>query len=229
IHYQTATGTQSNLELLVDNKWKLPNFLGKGKIDILSNSYFASPPIIKCGGVRPEFTQADLAIATQIQSDSRAGPSRVSTSLLMRDIDVDARRVATVDKKLRENKLFLPYVLFSGLGLSSNFCFEIICNEQWKERTLALVSQFPWVMYYLSSRGVIIWTMSPGPHQVEYYQMFRTLEQNSGVDKVHPIMTITQGGSRSMMDLTKNLTYESGVWSVRPEDVDLTDYISDLE
>lgn len=229
IHYQSATGTQSNLDLLVDNTWTLPKFLGNEEIDLITNSKTEPPPLIKCGGVRDEFTQLDLAIATQIQTDSRAGPSKVSTSLLMKDIDVDARRVATVDRKLRENSLFLPYVVFGGLGLSSNFCFEIICNEKWKERTIALVSQFPWVMYYLSSRGVIIWTMSPGPHQVDYYQMFRTLEQNPGVEKVHPIMTITQGGSRSMMDLTKNLVYESGVWSTRPEDVDLTDYLPELE
>jgi hypothetical protein len=71
--------------------------------------------------------------------------------------------------------------------------------------------------------------MSPGPHQVEYYQMFRSLEQNPGVEKVQPIMTIAQSGSRSMMDLTKNLTYESGIWSTRPEDVDLTDYLPELE
>ncbi len=229
IHYQLATGTKSNLDLLVDNTWTLPKFLGNGKTDLISNSKTEPPPLINCGGVRTEFTQTDLAIATQIQSDSRAGPSKVSTNLLMKDIFADARRVAIVDRKLRENKIFLPYVLFGGLGLSANFCFEIICDEKWKERTLSLVSQFPWVMYYLSSRGIIIWTMSPGPHQVEYYQMFRTLEQDPGVEKVHPIMTITQGGSRSMMDLTKNLAYEFGVWSITPEDVDLTDYIPEME
>lgn len=229
IHYQAATGTKSNLQLLVDNTWTLPPYLGNGKADLTAKSEYTPPPLIQCGGVKEEFTQQDLAIATQIQADSRAGPSKISTNLMMKDIDVDPRRVALVDRKLRENALFLPYVLFGGLGLSSNFCFEIICNESWKNRILNLAAQFPWVMYYLSSRGIVIWTMTPGLHQVEYYQMFRALEQNSSVEKVHPIMTIAQSGSRSMMDLTKNLTYEYGVWSIRPEDVDLTEYIPDLE
>ena len=229
IHYQTATGTQSNLQLLVDNIWTLPTFLKKGDVDVTVKSENVQPPLIQCGEVKEQFTQLDLAIATQIQTDSRIGPSQASANLKMRNIHVDSRRVALVIRKLRENELFLPYVLFGGLGLSSNFCFEIICNESWKNRILNLVAQFPWVMYYLSSRGIVIWTMSPGLHQVEYYQMFRTLEQNPGVEKVQPIMTIAQSGSKSMMDLTKNLTYEFGNWSIRPKDVDLTNYLPELE
>jgi DNA-binding Lrp family transcriptional regulator len=230
MHYQTGTGTKTNLDLFDDNTWSLPGFLGKDQNDLLTNvDDISPPPLINCGGVREEFNQLDLIIATQIQGDSRAGPSKVSSSLMIRDIDADARRVAQVDRKIREKEIFLPYVIFGGLGLSSNFCFEIICDEKWKNRILGLVSQFPWVMYYLSSRGIVIWTMTPGPHQVEYYQMFRILEQNTGVEKVHPIMTIAQGGSKPVTDLTRNLIYESGTWSIRPEDVDLTDYLPEIE
>lgn len=230
MHYQTGTGTISNLDLFVDNTWTFPSLLRKSQTDLIDTiGDIPSPPIIHCGGVRDEFTQLDLIIATQIQGDSRAGPSKVSSSLRMRDIDADARRVAQVDRKLRENEIFLHYVVFGSLGLSSNFCFEIICNDSWKDRILAFISQFPWVMYYISSRGLIIWTQTPGPHQVDYYQMFRALEQNPGVERVHPIMTIAQGGSKSMTDLTRNLTYDSGTWSVRPQDVDLTEYLPELE
>jgi DNA-binding Lrp family transcriptional regulator len=228
LHYQTEVGTASNLSLLVDNKWTLPSYLVNGKVD-LSTSISEIPPLIQCAGTRGDFNQSDLAVATQIQSDIRAGPSKVSSNLLIRNIDIDARQVAQVDRKLRDNDLILPYVLFGGLGLPSNFCFEIICNDKWKHRILPLVAQFPWVMYYLSNRGVVIWTMTPGSHQVDYYQMFRTLEQNQGVDLVHPIMTISQGGSRSMMDLTRNLSYVSGVWSIQPEDVDITYSLPELE
>jgi DNA-binding Lrp family transcriptional regulator len=230
MHYQTGTGTKSNLGLYVENNWTLPGFLGKTPVDLVTNiDDITPPPLIHCSGVREEFTQTDLAIATQFQTDARAGPSNISSNLRIRGIDVDARRVAQIDRKLRENELLLPYVIFGGLGLSSNFCFEIVCDDVWKSRILALVSQFPWVMYYLSSRGIVVWTMTPGPHQVEYYQMFRTIEQDPGVVKVHPIMTIAQIGSKSMMDLTRNLTYDSGLWSTRPEDVDLTDYIPEFE
>jgi hypothetical protein len=230
MHYQTGTGTTSNLDLFVNNTWTLPKILSKGKSDLLVDvDSLSLPPLIQTAGVREEFNQLDLIIATQIQSDSRAGPSKISSSLLIRNIDADPRRVTQVERKLRDNKMFLPYVIFGSLGLSSNFCFEIICDEKWTKRILSLIAQFPWVMYYLSSRGIIIWTMTPGPHQVDYYQLFRTLEQDSGVEKVNPIMTITQGGSKSMTDLTRNLTYDSGVWSIHPKDVDLTDYILDIE
>ncbi|MFX1484434.1 MAG: hypothetical protein ACFFCP_14740 [Promethearchaeota archaeon] len=230
LHYQTATGTKSNLDLLVNNNWILPASLSGDTMDLTTNtSVKSSAPLIHCGGVKEEFSQLDLAIAAEIQSDSRAGPSKIASSLQMRSIEVDPRRVALVDRKLRDNNLFLPSIYFGGLGLSSNFCFEIICNETWIKRIMTIVSQFPWAMYYLSSRGIIVWTTSPGVHQVDYYQMFRTLEQNPDVEKVHPIMTITQGGSRSMMDLTRNLIYASGRWSIDEEDVDITNYLPAIE
>ncbi|MHA2157955.1 MAG: hypothetical protein ACXABE_03600 [Candidatus Thorarchaeota archaeon] len=170
-----------------------------------------------------------LAIAAQIQSESRAGPSKISSNLRIRGVDVDARRVAKVDRTLRESNLLMSYVMFGGLGLSSNFCFEIICTDKWKQRILPLVAQFPWVMYYVSNRGIIVWTMTPGSHQVDYYQMFRALEQNQGVELVHPIMTIAQGGSKTVTDLTRGLTLESGKWSIRHDDVDLTMCLPDIE
>ena len=80
---------------------------------------------------------------------------------------------------------------------------------------------FPWTMYYLSARGIIVWTSVPASHQVEYYQVFRALQQMSGVDRVQPIMTISQSGSRSIDDLVRHWEYEDGVWSVKPHEVDL--------
>ena len=86
------------------------------------------------------------------------------------------------------------------------------------------VGRFPWTIYYLSSRGIIVWTMVPGEQQVEYYQLFRALEQKSGVQSVNPIMTISYRGSQSMFDLTRNLTYQDGRWSVSSEDLELESY-----
>ncbi|MFX1607243.1 MAG: hypothetical protein ACFFDD_15260, partial [Promethearchaeota archaeon] len=68
-------------------------------------------------------------------------------------------------------------------------------------------------------------TSVPGSHQVEYYQIFRSLQQMSGVEMVQPIMTISQRGSRSTIDLTRNWEYEEGVWNVKPEEVDIRQYL----
>ncbi|MFW9768959.1 MAG: winged helix-turn-helix transcriptional regulator [Candidatus Thorarchaeota archaeon] len=228
LHYQTGVGTTSNLSLLIDNVWQMPDFLKNKSSDLTSSSYNL-PPLIECQGPKEEYSQSDLAIAAQIQSDSRAGPSRISSNLRMRGIDVDARRVTKIDRSLRNSNLLKSYVLFGGLGLSTNFCFEIICNENWKQRILAIVSQFPWVMYYLSNRGIVLWTMTPGNHQVDYYQLFRTLEENPGVEKVHPIMTIAQGGSKTVLDLTRKLRLESGRWNIKIDDVDLTYCLPEID
>ena len=66
--------------------------------------------------------------------------------------------------------------------------------------------------------------MTPGEHQVEYYQLIRALEQQPGVQSVNPIMTISYRGSKSMIDLTRNLTYENGKWSVSSEDIEMDSY-----
>jgi DNA-binding Lrp family transcriptional regulator len=135
--------------------------------------------------------------------------------------DIDARRVSQVIQKLNSRNLLLPYVAVYGLGLSSNFCFEIVCNDAWRDRILSTIVTFPWTMYYLSARGIIVWISVPGNHQVEYYQVFRALQQMSGVEVVQPIMTISQRGSRSTIDLTRNWEYNDGIWTVKPDDVDL--------
>jgi DNA-binding Lrp family transcriptional regulator len=221
-HYQLAVGAVSNLDLYQSGGWRLPEYFPG---TIRGRDSLENPPNLVCHGVDPEMTKNDLAVATHLQIDSRAPPSKITVDLTVRGIDMDVRRVAQSEKKIRDHDLLLPYTLFGGIGLSSNFCFEIVCNDEWKSRITRIVSQFPWSMYYTSNRGVIVWTMSPGCHQVEYYQMFRSLEQNPGVELVHPIMTIAQSGSRSLLDLTKDYSYVDGQWSVEKEDVDLAEYV----
>ncbi|MGQ4912097.1 MAG: Lrp/AsnC family transcriptional regulator [Candidatus Thorarchaeota archaeon] len=224
-HYQLGNGATSNLSLYSGGEWRLPEYL-PGDITEHADA-LNEPPIIHCRGVRPELSKMDLAVATHLQIDSRAPPSRISTNLAVRGFDIEPRKVAQSEKRLKDRGLILPYVLFGGLGLSSNFCFEIVCNERWKSRTLRIVSQFPWSMYYTSNRGIIVWTISPGTHQVEYYQMFRALEQNPGVEIVNPIMTIAQGGSRSLLDITKDYSYDDGRWDIKSSDVDLRNFVFD--
>jgi len=66
--------------------------------------------------------------------------------------------------------------------------------------------------------------MTPGDHQVDYYQLFRALESKPGVQSVHPIMTISYRGSKSMFDLTRNIDYQNGKWLIDPESVEMEPY-----
>ncbi len=225
LHYQVGSGATSNVDLFNNDKWQLPLHL-EGMIDKDkepdSNNF---PPILHCSGVKPELKIDDYIITSQIQSDVRAAPRKISENLSRKGYDYDAKIVSTVSRKLQNRNLLLPYLVYAIPGLTSNFCFEVACNEDVRSRILETIGRFPWTIYYLSSRGIVVWIMTPGDHQVEYYQLFRALEQKPGVQSVNPIMTIFYRGSKSMLDLTRNLTYQNGKWSVNPEDIEIDPYM----
>lgn len=220
LHYQTGSGAKSNLALFEEGRWT-PARVVESPFEDAELDIAGLPLLLLCKGVQSDFGQTDLAVGSQLQLDIRAPPSKISKSLSAHGWDIEPRRVSQVIHKLYSRALIHPYVALTGLGLSSNFCFEIVCNESWRDRILSTIVTFPWTMYYLSARGIIVWTSVPSYHQVEYYQIFRALQQMSGVETVQPIMTISQSGSRSTIDLTNKWEYEDGVWSVRPEEVDL--------
>jgi DNA-binding Lrp family transcriptional regulator len=224
LHYQTGSGARSNLPLFKDGNWALANVVGAPFKEV-SHNIDELPVLLLCKGVQSEFGETELAVGNQLQIDVRAQPSRISKNLASYGWDVDARRISQVIHKLNNRSLILPYVTVSGLGLTSNFCFEIVCNDAWRDRILSTVVTFPWTMYYLSTRGIIVWTSVPANQQVEYYQVFRALQQMNGVETVQPIMTISQRGSRATMDLTRNWEYEDGIWNVKPDEVNLRQYL----
>ena len=225
LHYQTGSGVKSNLSLYDDDgNWSLAKAV-ESPFEEPIPDIEKLPVLLMCRGVNTDFGQTELAVGSQLQLNVRAPPSLISKNLEPHGWDIGARRVSQVIHKLYNRALILPYTVLPSLGLTSNFCFEIVCNESWKDKILSTIVTFPWTMYYLSSRGIIVWTSVPGSHQVEYYQIFRSLQQMSGVDMVQPIMTISQRGSRSTIDLTRNWEYEEGVWNVRPEEVDLRQYL----
>jgi len=224
LHYQTGSGARLNLSLYEDGQWTLAKVI-ESPFEEEMQDIEKLPVLVMCKGVQPEFGEVELAVGTQLQLDVRSPPSKISRNLSAYGWNIDPRRVAQVIHKLNNRSLILPYITISGLELSSNFCFEIVCNDAWRDRILSTIVTFPSTMYYLSARGMIVWTNVPASHQVEYYQVFRALQQMSGVEIVQPIMTISQRGSRSTIDLTKNWVYENGVWSVKPEDVDLRQYL----
>jgi len=225
LHYQTGSGATSNVDLFINNNWELPDHLEDMLKEDNEFDPEKAPPILNCAGVKPELKIDDYIIASQIQLDVRDTPGRISERLAIKDYDYDAKVVSNSVRRLQNREIILPYLAFAMPKLSSNFCFEITCNSTAKPRILETINKFPWVMFYLSSRGIIVWTMCPGTHQVEYYQLFRALEKKSGIHSVNPIMTISHRGSKSMFDLTRDLKYEKGRWSVPPEDVDITPYI----
>lgn len=225
IHYQEGSGAISNVKLYDEKNWTLPLHLE----DMLDDSRVPEPenypPILSCSGVKPELKYDDYIIISHMQTRMRESPSKTSEGLQLLGYDYDPKIVSLASRKLQKRGIILPYLVFALPGLTSNFCFEIVCNESVRSRIIEVIGRFPWTIYYLSSRGIVVWTMTPGDHQVEYYQLFRALEQKPGVQSVNPIMTISYRGSQSMFDLTRNLTYENAKWSIEPEDVETDSYM----
>ena len=225
IHYQEGSGAISNVNLYREKKWELPLHLEDMLDDTREPDPENCPPILSCSGVKSELKYDDYIIISQIQTRIREPPSKISEGLMFYGYDYDSKIVSLVSRKLQKRDIILPYLVFALPGLTSNFCFEVVCNEAVRSRIIEVIGRFPWTIYYLSTRGIVVWTMTPGDHQVEYYQLFRALEQKPGVQSVNPIMTISYRGSRSMFDLTRNLTYENTRWSIEPEDVEIDSYM----
>jgi hypothetical protein len=225
LHYQEGSGATSNVELYNSENWELPLHLEDMLDDTREPDPENFPPVLYCSGVKSELTQDDYTIAAEIQLRIRDAPRKISESLKLQGIDYDPKIISTVSRKLQKRNLILPYLVFGIPGLTSNFCFEIACNKEVRSIILESIGKFPWVIYYLSTKGIVVWTMTPGSQQVEYYQLFRALEQKPGVQSVNPIMTISYRGSKSMLDLTRNRTYQNSEWLVNPEDINIEPYM----
>lgn len=225
LHTQSAMGAESNLSLFEGGTWVLPDVIRRPNEAAPVEGPGPALHILACEGRKRDFQPVDFAVASVLRSDCRAAPETISQSLRIKGWDVDTKQVILSTRRLVERHVILPYTVFGGIGLSANFCFEVVCNPVWTERILSLMPQFPTALYFVSPRGLIVWIQVPSQHQVEYYQYFRALERNPGVESVLPIMTLVQKGSRSMLDLTHRWKLEDDFWYVDPEDLDLATYL----
>jgi len=158
---------------------------------------------------------------------SAAPPSNISQALRIRGWDIDTRRVSQSIQRFHAKRIALPFVVYDGLGLSANFCFEILCNDEWTKHIMSVLPALANVMYYASNRGILLWVQVPSQQQVDYYQMFRSLEKKKGVKSVQSIMTIAQKGTKTMHELVRYWDYRRNQWSVPSGDLDLGAYLLD--
>ncbi|MDF1538814.1 MAG: winged helix-turn-helix transcriptional regulator [Candidatus Thorarchaeota archaeon] len=226
IHRQLASSVERNLSLYKNGNWTFPEEV---KL-LLEDPKLPVPEIprntVYWRGPQKGLTEEDFVLASIAKLDARAPHADIAKALERRSINIDSKRVATRLRKLIDRNILMPYVGFA-LGLTSDFCFEIVCNSEWIDRIQSILPFFPHVTSFVSPRGVILWPSVPGPHQVEYYQMLRSLEEQSGVSSVQSIMTITQKGSRSILDLANSWKYTKNGYTAPPEALDLTRYLSD--
>jgi DNA-binding Lrp family transcriptional regulator len=225
-HVQTSMGAESNLSLYNNGAWSLPESIRR-PADVSTVEETKLPlHSLSCAGRRKEFQRIDFAVASELRIDCRAAPETITQSLRIKGWDVDPGQITSSTHRLIERRVILPYTVLSGIGLSANFCFEVVCKPDWTERILSLMPLVPAALYVVSPRGLTFWIQVPSQHQVEYYQFFRSFERMPGVDSVLPIMTLVQIGSRSQLDLARHWKAEKDFWYVEPENLDLASYLT---
>ena len=227
LHVQEGMGSYFNLSLYEKGEWAFPSDLKK----TFEEDHFlqdVSPTRhLKSSGLRKGFTPKDFIVASEYKKDARAPPSSISQSLRIRGWDIDTRHVSQSIQKLHAKRVTLPFIVYDGLGLSANFCFEILCNDEWKKHILSALPALANVMYYSSNKGIILWIQVPSQQQVDYYQMFRSLEKKKGVKSVQSIMTIVQKGTKTMHELVHYWDPRRNQWFVPPRELDLSAYLLD--
>jgi DNA-binding Lrp family transcriptional regulator len=224
LHTQVRTGASSKLSLYNGKAWEYPTEIGTL---IESDEILVEEPAsyLECKGWLDGLTEEDFTICDILKRNVRFSPSQVSQQLRIQGYEIGARKVANTIKRIQRKEILLPFISYGGLGLTSNFCVEVICNKAWRSKLFTMTPLFPFSMHYESTEGVVLWEQVPSSQQVDYYQFFRSIEQMKGVEEVHPIITVAQKGSRAMGDLAVNMRFGSRGWSVDPELLDLYTYI----
>ena len=221
LHVQEGMGSYFNLSLYEKGEWAFPSNLRSAFEEDHFPQDVSPTRHLECSGLRKGFTPKDFLVASEYKKDVRAPPSSVSQALRIRGWDIDTRHVSQSIQRFHAKRIALPFVVYDGLGLSANFCFEILCNDEWKGQILSVLPALANVMYYASNKGILLWIQVPSQQQVDYYQMFRSLEKKKGVKSVHSIMTIAQKGTKTMHELVHYWDYRRNQWSVPPGDLDL--------
>lgn len=220
LHSQEAAGSDSNLSLYQGGQWSFSDVLMKVPEDNIP------PPkreirLLECGQWQKGLTSKDFIVISEYSKALRDPPRVLGEKLRMEGWEFDAKQITQSVRKAHDRRLILPYLSFRGMGLSTNFCFEIICSRNWRDRILKAIVHLPSVTYYLSTRGIILWAQVPSQQQVEYYRMFRSLESYEEVQSVQPIMTILLKGSRSELDFVHYWKFRSNGWTVDPRHLEL--------
>ncbi len=227
LHIQEGMGSHFNLSLYEQGEWAFPSDLKSAFEEEHFPQDVGPTRHLECSGFRRGFTPKDFLVASEYKKDVRAPPSNISQALRIRGWDIDTRRVSQSIQRFHAKRIALPFVVYDGLGLSANFCFEILCNDEWTKHIISALPALANVMYYASNRGILLWVQVPSQQQVDYYQMFRSLEKKKGVKSVQSIMTIAQKGTKTMHELVRYWDYRRNQWSVPSGDLDLGAYLLD--
>ncbi len=225
LHSQMGASHDININLYHNGLWEFPSELSQITARDATELNIPAPHTLRCRGPHPALTPFDYIVASQLRLNSRISKKELLRQLSLMGFQVDSAAVSASLSRIRQEDVILPTLSISGIGIPTNFCFEIICNEEWRERILSYMSLLPSSITYLSDKGIILWLSTPAEHQVQYYRIFQSLESQDGVSAVNPIMTTGSIGTRSMDDIVQYMDPAHDRWVLEPDYLDLTRYL----
>lgn len=225
IHVQKGQGTNVNMSLYTAGAWKFPTILHDFANYMEIDNNDRVPMYIENRGILRGLNLNDFYIASHLKVNFRASSNEIQTTLSIHDIVTTRVQISRSIRKMARNGVIHPYTVFTNIGLTANFAFEITCNEETTGIILRALTHTPKSTYFVSDRGIVAWIQAPSEHQVEYYKLFRSLEKNLQVDSLQSIMTVTRSGSRSMIDLIRGWIYTRQGWTIPKEMLKITDYL----
>lgn len=225
LHSQIGMARDTNLPLYKDGSWRFPLELRSIAEHDASELGIAAPHVLWCNGPGSRLTPLDYIVASQLRVNLRMTKKYLIEHLHRMGFQMDDAVVSSALARVRKAGVILPTIVFSGIGLSTNFCFEIVCNEYWRDRILSYTPLLPASITYLSDKGIVLWLSVPAEHHVEYYQIFQSLAAQEGVTSVTPLMAVGPSGSRSMDNIGQFISSSNDSWAVEPHSLDLSRYI----
>ncbi|MGY5877005.1 MAG: winged helix-turn-helix domain-containing protein [Candidatus Thorarchaeota archaeon] len=218
-----GVGRTMNLNLLEDMEWRLPISISDLFLaESIDDRECTFAKTLYSRGTRQDLEMTDMIVSMLLRRDFRIKPTDASQYLRKSGYDITPNEVRVSRERLLEKGVDLPVTYVWGLGLSATYSFEIICNPEWSERIQERIRVLPITNTFISHRGIIVMTYFVGHHEVEYYKLFHSLEDQEGIEAVHTIRMPRIRGSRVMLHLPKYWDSSMNEWSDLGDGVDLT-------
>ncbi|MHA1768625.1 MAG: hypothetical protein ACTSV3_02095 [Candidatus Thorarchaeota archaeon] len=224
LHMMGTIARYVNPHLLKDGTWCLPDSL-KGKVNMKSRSPEPASAIVSCPRYVEGLTREDFYVSEVAGYYLRDSATKIANIMSDRGHEMFPSQVAYRRAKLLRKGVMAPWLWFGRAGLHYNFCVEIVCDEDMRERVFSMVSDFPEVFISKSDRGVILWLETPRYHLKEYYRFLSSLTDMQGVERVNPILAVMRSGGKNYIDIFDGLKFGRQGFTHASHDVDIAEHV----
>jgi hypothetical protein len=225
LHPSMSYGIFTNLSLLQDGLWMLPDGIRKGEA-MDQDGVLRMSSSRECGGSRIDMCLDDFRVSTVYRRDLRISSQEVSDRCRSKGWDIENKQAYYRSKKLLDRGILQPFYTWVSLGKTYTHFVEIKCSPKTKARILKILQGFPKTLFYESTQGLLLWVEVPSYHILDYYNFITSLSSIRGVDDVIHVIFDQFTTARDEAKITECLDYGKEGFSRSSYDVDLSEYVS---